>query len=73
MYVQGVENVYDLNFNGRDLCNLFLSEGSELGRDSVWERLNLQLNVYHRSGAFGLFGGVDGGSNYPNIGMAIRF
>ncbi len=62
-----------LNFNGRDLCNLFLSEASELGRDSVWERLNLQVNVYHRSGAFGLFGGVDGGSNYPNIGVEIRF
>lgn len=31
------------------------------------------VRVHHRSGVFGLYGGVDGGSNYVGVGLRRRF
>ena len=38
-----------------------------------YERWSLVPRMHHRSGIFGLFDGVHGGSNYPSLGIKYNF
>ena len=38
-----------------------------------YERWSLVPRMHHRSGVFGLFDGVHGGSNYPSLGIKYNF
>lgn len=52
------------------LYHLFLEVTLSLDRQSPWEFL---FRIQHRSGAFGLFNGVVGGSDFLCLGLRYRF
>jgi hypothetical protein len=54
----------------RRILNHLLAE-IEIGAPRA-SRLSLVLRVHHRSGTFGLYG-VEGGSNFINLGFRYRF
>jgi len=71
-YATGIPNleVSRLPVNSRLLYHLLIEMAFPL---SIWTGFETFFRVHHRSGGFGLFGGVVGGSDFLCLGLRYRF